>query len=238
MSTPKLISLFVAGLVAFAPFSLQAEEMRRLMVTGEASMDVAPDQAVITLGVRSQSEEAGEAMSQVSVSMGEVLARLQDSGIGAGDIQTRQVSMHPVWSQVRQGGQEVRAITGFEASNLVEVTLRDLEAMGGVLDDVLRAGANEFRGLAFSYSDTKAAQDKLRTEAVEDAIRKARQLADASGMTLGPVRMLQDGEPTGGAPMMAMEMARSADIQVAPGSVNLSHRVSATFDLLEPSTPD
>ncbi|OIQ29879.1 MAG: hypothetical protein BM562_10850 [Alphaproteobacteria bacterium MedPE-SWcel] len=238
MSTPKIVSLFVAGLVALAPLSAQAEELRRLMVTGEASLDVAPDQAEITLGVRAQSEEAADAMSQVSASMGEVLARLQDSGIAGDDIQTRQVSMNPVWSRIQQGGQDVRAITGFEASNLVMVTLRDLEAMGGVLDDVLRAGANEFRGLAFSFSDSRSVQDRLRTEAVEDAIRKARQLASAAGMSLGPVRTLQDGAPDGGAPMMAMEMARSADIPMAPGSVSLSHRVSVTFDLLEASAPD
>ncbi|MCG7627774.1 SIMPL domain-containing protein [Epibacterium sp. MM17-32] len=239
MLNRKTAAMMLAGVVALAPLSpLHAEELRQLHVTGEASMDVAPDQAVITLGVRAQAEEAGAAMEQVSVQMNEVMTSLADSGIAGEDMQTQQISMHPVWSQIRRDGREERTITGFEASNLLLVTLHDIDAMGGVLDDVLRAGANEFRGLSFSYSERDAAQDGLRTKAVEDAIHKARQLAEATGMALGPVREIRDGGPQGGAPMMAMEMARSADMPISPGSVNLRHSVSVTFDILEPSGPN
>jgi len=238
MLNPKTMALVLAGALALAPFTLRAEELRQLHVTGEAALDVAPDQAVITLGVRAQAEEAGAAMEQVSLQMNEVLASLRDSGIAAKDMQTRQVSMHPVWSQIRSDGRDERSITGFEASNMLLVTLHDIETMGGVLDDVLRAGANEFRGLSFSYSARDQAEDVLRTQAVEDAIRKARQLAEASGMALGPVRDIRDGGPAGGAPMMAMEMARSSDMPVAPGTLNLSHTVSVTFDIMEPSAPN
>ncbi len=239
MKMRKSAAMVLASVVALAPLSLSAEELRRLMVTGEATMDVAPDQAVISLGVRAQSKEAGEAMEQVSVRMNEVLAALRDSGIAAEDMQTDHISMHPIWSQIREDGQSENAITGFEASNALTVRLTDIDTMGGVLDDVLRAGANEFRGLTFSYSEQDKAEDLLRTQAVEDAYRKARQLAEASGMALGPVRELRDGGAGGGgAPMMAMEMGRGKSVPVAPGTVSLSHSVSVVFDLMEPSGPN
>ncbi len=238
MLTQKTTALVLAGLVALTPIAAQAEKQRRLMVTGEASMEVAPDTAMITLGVRAQSDEAGEAMELVSTRMNEVMASLQDSGIAGEQIQTQQLSVHPVWSQIRRDGAEQNTITGFEASNLVLVTLNDLDTMGGVLDDVLRAGANEFRGLSFAYSERDLAEDELRTQAVEDAIRKARQLAEAAGMTLGPVRLIQDSGQGGGAPRMAMEMARSSDMPVSPGSLTLSHRVSVTFDMKVPADPN
>lgn len=238
MLNQKTMALMLAGAVAFAPLSLSAEELRQLHVTGEASMDVAPDQAVITLGVREQAEEAGAAMEQVSVRMNEVMTSLGNSGIAGENMQTQHVSMHPVWSQVRRDGQDERSITGFEASNMLTVTLHDIDGIGGVLDDVLRAGANEFRGLSFSYSERDTAQDLLRTQAVENAFHKARQLAEASGMALGPVREIRDGGSAGGAPMMAMEMARSSDMPISAGTVSLEHNVSVTFDIMEPSGPN
>ncbi|WP_413220782.1 SIMPL domain-containing protein [Tritonibacter mobilis] len=238
MLNTKTAALMLAGAVAFAPFSLSAEELRQIHVTGEATTDVAPDQAYITLGVRAQAKEAGAAMEQVSARMNEVMTSLGESGIDAKDMQTQQISMHPVWSQVKHDGVDGREVTGFEASNLLRVTLHDLDAMGGVLDDVLDAGANEFRGLTFSYSERDAAEDLLRTQAVENAFKKARQLAEASGMALGSVREIRDGGPAGGAPMMAMEMARSSDMPISPGSLSLSHSVSVTFDIKEPSGPN
>ncbi|KUP94029.1 SIMPL domain-containing protein [Tritonibacter horizontis] len=238
MLHPKPMALLLAGLVALAPLSAQAEKSRRLSVTGEASKEVVPDTAVISLGVRAQSDEAGEAMELVSVSMNEVMASLQDSGIAGDDIQTQQISMHPVWSEIRRDGAYEQTITGFEASNIVMVTLDDLGTMGGVLDDVLRAGANEFRGISFSYSEQDAAEDDLRSAAVEDAIDKARQLAAAAGMELGLVRQIQDGAADGGGGrMMATEMARSSDMPIAPGAITLRHSVSMIFDLKKPSKP-
>lgn len=235
MRLQKRAALMVATALILTPLSLSAEELRQLMVTGEATMDVAPDQAVISLGVRAQDKEASAAMTQVSTRMGEVMAALGQAGIAPEDMQTDHISLNPVWSQIELDGMEQNAITGFEASNGLTVRLEDIDTMGGVLDDVLRAGANEFRGLSFSYSEAEQAADLLRTQAVEDAFRKARQLAEASGMALGPVRELRDGDANQGVPMMAMEMARGKGVPVAPGSVTLSHRVSVTFDIMEPS---
>ena len=62
MLNTKTAALMLAGAVALAPFSLSAEELRQIHVTGEATTDVAPDQAYITLGVRAQAKEAGAAM--------------------------------------------------------------------------------------------------------------------------------------------------------------------------------
>ncbi|ABF63317.1 protein of unknown function DUF541 [Ruegeria sp. TM1040] len=238
MLKSKTAALMLASAVALTPLSLGAEELRQIHVTGEATSEVTPDRAHITLGVRVEAKDAGAAMEQVSQRMQEVTARLGDSGIAAQDMQTEQVSLHPVWNQVTRDGDQMREVTGFEASNLLRVTLQDLDAMGGVLDDVLAAGANEFRGLTFTYSEREAAENLLRTMAYENAYRKAQQLAEASGMALGPVRDIRDGGASGGAPMMAMEMARSSDMPISPGALSLRHSVTVTFDISVPDGPN
>ena len=211
---------------------LQAQDQpRQIEVTGEARIEAAPDMAVITLGVREQAPEAAAAMRAVSRAMVAVVDELRAGGVAAEDMQTRDISLSPVWSQ-RGGSDGPRDITGFAASNTLTIRLRDLEQLGPVLDQVLAAGANEFRGLRFEVSNPDVLQDTLRGPAVDDAFRKARQLAEASGMRLDAPRVIRDaGSRDGGPGPVMMEMARSGAMPVEPGSLSLSHSVTVIFGM-------
>lgn len=222
-------ALFAAALAA--PMAAQ-EPARQITVTGEARTKAAPDMAVITLGVSRRDEEASAAMAEVSRSMAAVADRLREAGIAPEDMQTQDISLHPVWSQRSSSG-GVQEVTGFAASNTLTVRVRDLPGLGTVMDQVLAAGANEFRGLRFSVAEPEALQDSLRGQAVEDAIRKARQLAEAAGMRLGPALSISD--TGGGAPQpMMMEMARSGTMPVEAGSLSFSHSVTVVFEMSVP----
>lgn len=230
-----LAAALMLSMSAGAAAAAEATALRQITVNGESRLQVAPELATITLGVTEEAEEAAVAMAAVSDSMGAVIARLKDAGIAAEDMQTRRVSMHPVWSQDRSydsGGR--REITGFQASNTLMVRVRDLDRLGPVLDAVLTAGANQFQGLSFGVEDPSAIADQIRGEAVKDAIRKAQQLADAAGMELGPVRSISEHGGGGARPMMAMEMARSDAMPIEAGELTFTHDVSVVFDMTEP----
>ena len=207
---------------------------RTISVVGTAEMQVAPTSARISFGARAEHKDARDAMAEVTRRMSEILEGLAAEGVASGDLRTRRIDVSPVWSQTRQGGGQ-RQVTGFVASNMVELTVRDLDRLGERLDLVLRLGANDMGGLQFEHGDAAAQEDRLRVIAVEDAIRKARQLAEASGMGLGPARHITDGGGQGYQPMMRMEMARAAaDVPVAPGDLTLSHSVTVAFDMFVP----
>ncbi|WP_264212944.1 SIMPL domain-containing protein [Leisingera thetidis] len=215
----------------------EAAALRQITVNGESTLQVAPELATITLGVTEEAEQAAAAMSAVSEAMNAVIARLKEAGIAAEDMQTSQISMHPVWSQDRSGSNGGRReITGFQGSNTLMVRVRDLAQLGPVLDGVLTAGANQFQGLSFGVSDPAAMQDQIRGEAVKDAIRKAEQLAEAAGMELGPVRSISEHGGGGPRPMMAMEMARSDAMPVEAGELTFTHSVSVVFDMAVPGS--
>lgn len=231
--------LAAALMLSMSAGSLAAAEgapPRQITVTGESTLNVAPELATITLGVTEEAEEAAMAMQAVSDAMNAVIAELKAAGIAAADLQTRQISMHPVWSQDRSydsGG--TRKITGFQASNTLMLRVRDLDRLGPVMDAVLAAGANNFQGLSFGVEDPEAVADRIRGEAVKDAVRKAAQLAEAAGMELGPVRSISEHGGGGGPrPMMAMEMARSDAMPVEAGELSFSHNVSVVFDMSVP----
>lgn len=209
---------------------------RQILVSGEGRVEVAPDLAVITLGVSKEAKEAGEAMALVSEDMFAVVQELRAVGIADKDLQTQQISLQPVWSNggsYNSSGE--RRITGFLAANTVNLRVRDLDQLGEVLDRVLRAGANQFQGLRFDVADHALLQDQMRASAVADARHKAEQLAAAAGVTLGPVRTITDQDHGGGRPMMAMEMSRSGGMPIEAGELSFSHNVQVVFDLVVPT---
>ncbi len=208
---------------------------RQITVTGEGRVDAVPDMATITLGVTNEAREAKAAMAATSAAVGNVLDRLTAMGIQARDIQTQQFSLNPVWSGRGASYSEPAKITGFVASNMVMVRVRKLDDLGQVLDAVISDGANDFNGLQFGVQEPRPLQDKARAAAVKDAMARAALLADAAGVTLGPIMSINENGGGGPRPMM-MEMAaaREASVPVAAGEVSLTASVSVVFAIGAP----
>ncbi len=227
--------LLIAGFVILAAAGTAWAEVERVITTsGRGVVETAPDMASIDIGVTHQAGTAGEALTRTSNAVGAVIARLEEMGVAARDMQTQGLSLQPVWSRQVQGSDAPRRITGFVARNGLMVRVRDLEKLGAILDTVVSDGANTFNGLQFSVQDPESAIQQARADAVKDAMAKAKQLADAAGVTLGPVQSISE---SGGAPrpvMMEMASARmAADVPIAAGEVSLSTHVSMVFEILD-----
>ena len=199
----------------------------RLIVTGEGAVDSVPDMATITMGVTSEAKTAREAMAETSEATAAVLEALTDAGIEARDMQTRDLSLNPLWDN-RSSGE--RRIVGFQASNTVFVRVRDLDALGGVLDQVIQSGANEFRGLGFGLQEPGPALDEARRRAVAEALRKAALYAEAAGLTLGPVLELTESGGSPG-PVMMERAGMAMAVPIAGGEVTTNASVTMVFGL-------
>jgi uncharacterized protein YggE len=204
---------------------------RQISVSGTGQVDLAPDMATVRIGVTHQDEDAAAAMQQTSDKVAAMLARLTELGIESRDVQTAGLSLNPVWRDTpAQQGQPMP--WGFEASNVVSLRLRDIAALGEVLDALVSDGANRLDGISFGLQEPEAAMDEARRLAVADAQRKAALYAEAAGVGLGQVISLS--EQGGGMPRpMMMEMAamRADSVPVAAGEVGISASVQMVFAL-------
>lgn len=204
-----------------------------LRVTGEGRVEMAPDMAMITLGVESRAKTARAALSENSRRVAATLDTLRAAGIAARDMQTSGLSLGPEWETYRPGGENRPRVIGFVATNMVTIRVRDLPALGGILDKIADDGANVSNGLQFSVSNMDELRDTARRAAVQDARRKADLYAAAAGVTLGPIQSLTEGA-TGAVPrpMMAREMALSdAPVPVAEGEITVSATVEIVYAL-------
>lgn len=154
---------------------------RTVTVTGSATIRSAPDEAVVTLGVRTQAPTAEGAMQQNANRMAAIMRVLLDQGLRQGDIATAWINLYPNYDS------SGLTIVGYTAENQFAATIRDMGRIGRIIDGSVEAGANVLGGIAFQLSDENEGRDEALAEAVADARNKAEILAEASGATLGPV---------------------------------------------------
>ena len=230
-----LVPLAGAGLPQGAgPYAAQAqsaEAPRQISVSGTGRVDLAPDMATVRIGVTHQDEDAAAALQQTSDAVAAMLARLTELGIAARDVQTAGLSLNPVWrDRPEQQGQPMP--WGFEASNVVSLRLRDIAALGEVLDSLVADGANRLDGVSFGLQDPEASMDEARRLAVADARRKATLFAEAAGGALGQViDLTETGMATPRPQMMEMAAMRADSVPVAAGEVGITASVQMTFAL-------
>lgn len=224
------LALGTAGPVRAAQGQEMTAPAAQITVTGHAEVAAAPDMATVTLGATTEAKSAAAAMSENSSQVAKVFDALKTAGIAARDIQTSGLSLGPRWSRSSNG--EARDVIGFTASNTVTVRVRKLDALGQVLDALVKAGANDISGLQFGVAAPGALEDEARTKAVKDAHRKAAMMAEAAGVKLG--RVISISASGGGPrpqPMFRMAVADSAPVPVAGGEVTYSADVTVTYAL-------
>jgi uncharacterized protein len=103
------------------------------------------------------------------------------------------------------------------------------------LDKVVRVGANQVQGIAFTVEDDSALLDEARRQAMADAAAKARVYAEAGGFRLGRLLLVGEQVVAPFAPKMApMTRAAAADsVPVEPGTQELTVEVQVNWEILQ-----
>jgi uncharacterized protein YggE len=203
-----------------------------LSVAAQAESRRAPDIASVSAGVVTQAADANTAMRQNAEQMARVVAAIRAAGVAERDVQTAGVNLNP---QYRYAENQPPAITGYQASNTVNVTVRDIGKLGRILDALVATGANQVNGPSFDIDDKEPVLDEARRAGLDKARRRADMYAQSLGLR---VRRIVSIDETGGMsiprpmPMMAMaKMARDEATPISPGENVLSVSLNVVFEL-------
>ncbi len=202
-----------------------------LSVTGTGSARLAPDLALVTLGVQTRGPDVGEAVDENNRRVTEVMAALREMGVAERDIATAHFNV-----TTQQLYDETGQLTGqvqYWVDNVISVRVRQLDQLGQLLQAALSRGANTVQSVTFTVEDPEDELDAARLLAMQDAADQAQQLAQTAGVELGEV--LSVSEP-GYAPVY-MEAAPSAFgkgggggyVPTAPGVLEYQVQISVTY---------
>ncbi|MEH3147067.1 MAG: SIMPL domain-containing protein [Methylobacterium frigidaeris] len=224
----------VAILLATAPARAE-DPPGRIVVTGRAQAEVAPDFATVEVTVETRGATPAAALDQNSSSAQKVGALAREFGAGGPDIVTTAVMLRPATRTVREPNGSMREVPdGYQAVNAVQIRLRDLSRLGTLVRRVLETGADRIGGIGFGLADPAKAEAGIQADAVRDARRQAEILAGAAGLRLGRIERITTSPRDAVPPPYPMARALAAkgpaaSVPVEPGAVEVSAAVEVTW---------
>jgi uncharacterized protein YggE len=228
-------------------------------VVGIGEVQAAPDLAHTNVGVETRAPTAEQAIADANQRMTALINALKAAGIAESDLKTHSLSISfepnpPAPAPVEAPRAEARAHgkaaasaaaqpaqvaqSGpdgyFRVSNMVEVTIRDLSKAAQVLATATQAGANQLWGISFEVANTEPLVARAREKAIAQAKQSAEQLAQLTGVKLGPILAITDGvvADTPAAPALALRaQAAGSAVPVEGGELTVSHQVTVLYAL-------
>ena len=214
-----------------------------IWVTGQASVTVEPDLVLLTVGVETTGETVAQARAEAAGAMDAITEAVRARGLSEQDVQTQSFNIWPQYEypEVTSGELTTRkqVLVGYTVNNAARIKVRDVDAVGEIIDDVAAAGGDSTRisGIDFSIEDPTPFMSQLREDAVKDALAKAEHLAGLTGVAVGDLVLI--GEVGAGAPLAGgfeseALMARASFDQatsISAGELRLSLNVQAAFSI-------
>jgi len=200
---------------------------KTISLTGSGVATAQADQATVDLGVQITADLASEAIGENADAMSAVIEAIKALGISEDDIVTTSYSVYPQYDWTESG----RVFKGYTVTNLVQVTVKDLDIVGDVIDAAAGAGANQINGITFGLSDEM--REELKTNAyiaaLTDAQSKAELIAETLGLSISGVQSVTENSYV---PVMSYSYAEGADMakSYAPTPV-LSGELAVTVNV-------
>jgi uncharacterized protein len=202
-----------------------------LTVTAQGEASAVPDIASLSVGVLTEAPDGNTALRDNATRMNRVMTAIRGAGVAERDVKTSGVHLSP---QYAYQPQQTPRITGYQASNTVTIKVREIAKLGGVLDALAGAGANQIHGPTFEIDQPEPLYQQARRSAVDQARARAATYAEALGLNVRRVVALNEGGGYRPQPMLAMARmaADTAEVTpVAPGENTVSVQIEVVFEL-------
>ena len=222
---PLCLVLAACGQPPADPRGIDRDEVLvQIVATGRA--DTRPDEARFTAGVQTIEATAAAASRRNNEVINRVVEALQRLGIRQEDVQSRQVSL----ARIDYGRDRGR----YQANNMIEVRVRNVDRVGQAIAATTDAGANVVSGPDLRVSDPNAANRSAYANAYRAARQRAEAYAEAAGLRVARVLAIRDAGAVGDPrPYYGDAVMEAAPPPVPPGLTTSQVAVRVDFALAE-----
>lgn len=236
----KFTSVLAAALLVFSVAGTNlaaAAEPNTIAVSGMAEQEVAPDMAYIDVGINVRADDAENARTQEAQIASQIRRALLGLAITDNDLQNTSYYLYQEYKVDRNG---VRTADKYVLDSSIKVTVKDLDKLSRVIDNVVEAGATNISNITYALSTQNIIQRQLLATAVENARDKAAVVANAGSRTLGNMLSADINSFDGGTIVAygANKLRSTTNIaedgvatKLSPGKIKLNARVQVVFSL-------
>ena len=234
----KFTSVLAAALLVFSVAGTNlAAEPNSIAVSGMAEQEVAPDMAYIDVGINVRADDAETARTQEAQIASQIRRALLGLAITDNDLQNTSYYLYQEYKVDRNG---VRTADKYVLDSSIKVTVKDLDKLSQVIDNVVEAGATNISNITYALSTQNIIQRQLLATAVENARDKAAVVANAGSRTLGNMLSADINSFDGGTIVAygANKLRSTTNLaedgvatKLSPGKIKLNARVQVVFSL-------
>jgi uncharacterized protein len=163
---------------------------RTMSITGQGTITVKPDTAVITLGIRTENKIVSQALAENAARANNMIQALKAIGINEEDIDTSSFSIYPKYDY----SDGTSLLVGYEVEHIFDITVKDVNKAGNIYETAVANGANIARNIQFKLSNPNIYYQHALADALRNAIEKAITLGRTVGMPVNttPIKMKEE----------------------------------------------
>ncbi len=215
-----------------------------ITVQGAGQATLAPDVAKVSFTVENTSATVAEAQIITTKQMNAALDFVKGQGVADKDVKTLSYNISPQYSYPNpcppgalcpEYYSYAPKITGYQVSQTIQVTMRDLSAVGELLGGLGELEVQNVNGPAFALDDSTKGYNVARADAINKAKAQAERLATQLGVRLG--KIVNFSESSGGYPYPMMyglggaTESKATAPDVPAGENTYSASVSITYEI-------
>jgi hypothetical protein len=228
-----IIFVIVIAAVAFLGETLghtSSSSTDTITVTGSGTVTGTPNTMSFQMGVQTTAASANAALSENNVKTAALEASLLKNGVTKKNLQTSDLN---IYANTNSNG----TITGFTASDDLNVTTHQLSKAGAAIDAAAQSAGNgvQLSGVTFSISNQSKYLASARARAIQNAHTEASQIAKGGGTTVGSIVKVTDEENTGSSgivyPFTQFASGAAKSVPVQAGSQSISVQVEVVYSL-------
>jgi uncharacterized protein YggE len=207
-------------------------------VRGEVTREVDPEIAEFSVTVSARDRSRRDALARLAARLDAVRAVLDEY---PGAVEKRETAGLFVRPEVRGKGERVSAYSGNVSTT---VTVRDFAALGEIMLRLADLDQSSLAGPWWQLRPGSPVHAQARRDAVDAAVRRAREYAEALGARIDGLVELTDAglsrapQPLAAAPMMRLAAGVAADtpqLDLEPARQTVYAQVEARFAITEPT---
>jgi uncharacterized protein YggE len=214
-----------------------------ITVSGNGQATLPPDIAHVSFTVQNTALAVADAQAATTKQANAAIDFLKGQKISDKDVKTLYYTISPQYAYPAPCRSDYcpthdsPKITGYQVSETIQVTVRDLASVGALLGGLGKLSVQNVSGPDFTLDDTTAGYDTARADAIAKAKSQADLLAKQLGVRLGKIVNFSESSGGGAYPVYAMPMSMSAKAEGAPvpsvpvGENTYNASVSITYEI-------
>lgn len=228
-----VFGLLVAVVLLLTSCMSNKDLVRTIEVSATGEVMLTPDIASFSIQVSELGKTTSEAQAFANEKMAQLLSIMRENGVEEKDIKTTMLNLRPSYQWI-EGKQ---FLEGQVASQSLSVTLRNLDKLGSMIDQLGEVSGIYLNSVMLDKEDKSIGLEQARQQAVQKALAKAELYAQGAQMQVGkPITISEytaasNPYNTRMKVAMASESAYDMATEIPAGTMTVTSTVSMVLEM-------